>query len=122
MTSLDWIMLCVYLVVAVFATIRVYVCGVVGLNHTGNTKVEVVLCAIGLPVSIYLIIRHPWMCLLWFVVGSIVSICYIHIVPRIRSYFRHLSIVREIKQDREAQDAYDEYTDHFDPKTGRQWD
>ena len=81
MNTLDWIMLGLYLVVAVVATIRVHVCGVVGYNHTGNQKVEMALLAIGLPVALYLLIRHPWMCLLWFAAGSIASILW-HLVGR----------------------------------------
>lgn len=73
MTSLDWTVLAMYLAVSIVSTLRVLIVGVLGMNHNGNPKVEMMLFVVGTPAAIYLLVRHPWMCLLWFVVGSIVS-------------------------------------------------
>jgi len=91
MTTLDWLMLGVYLIVAVVSTIRVHVCGVLLVDHTGNQKVEMVLFAIGIPAALYLLIRHPLMCLLWFVAGGVGSLLWHLVVRRMVVRVRYLA-------------------------------
>jgi hypothetical protein len=74
MTQLDWIMVGVYLVIAVIISVRAKVCGVGGVERP-IARCEWIMLGIGTPTAIYLIIRHPWYCLIWACVGSLIAIC-----------------------------------------------
>jgi len=73
MTQLDWIMVCMYIVVAIIASVLLKTKGVAGVDYTMR-KFEYILLGVGFIVSLYLIIRHPWYCLMWACVGSLITV------------------------------------------------
>ena len=76
MTVLDWYMLGVYMVIVVTTCIRKFTVNQVDIYNVSNV-VYYVLIGIGMLVSVYLIVRHPWYMLIWFILGSIVRIGYL---------------------------------------------
>ena len=69
MNGTDWVMLGLYIVISVIALVRIK-SGNFGYEGTGIK----IVAGIGFLVSVYLIVRHPWYCLIWFCLGSVISI------------------------------------------------
>jgi len=81
MNKLDWIMFVAYLVISIIAIVQLKTKGVAGVDYSPGKSWWTVL-GIGLMISIYLIVRHPWYCLIWACVGSLLSGAHMYIKLR----------------------------------------